>query len=816
MNLHDMIKWLTPVRINGRADVKADTFTPIHAGPPLVLLPGTKLNYAREVGDGLGSSVVIPPLNWIARNFSQAPPLVERLRKDEWSAVREHPLTDLLSAPNPFYGGRELWMATAIEFSFGGNAYWLTIRNAEGDVVQLWWVPSAMMTPRWPTDGTTYIDHYDYTPGGRMIRVAVDDVVHLRNGLDPRNHRLGLAPLGALAREIFTDDQAANFTSVILKNLGIIGVVISPKERGLASKEDLEATKRYLLENFTGDKRGEPLALGQPTEVQVLQYNLQGLDVSPLRDVAEERVCLHPSTQIITKRGVVPITDVCAGDEVVTHRGRWRKVITTVKTPAYEPMIEIRADGLDPLRVTVSHRVMAATYHPQRAYRLEYRAADWIESDGLVPRSRGGRRAWHALTIPVLRDEAIMTTLDLLPHVEGERFSLRDEDGRLVHPSPRVHAIARHPALSAAFGRLLGFYLAEGSSVESRVYWYFHENETEYAESVQADLADVFGVPSHVRAIPRHHVRAVVVQSAMLARLFDLGAQPERRLPLWAWCGDEKFRHAMLEAWVAGDGHIEANGSVRVTTMSRDLAWQMRLVAIACGYAASIREHRRGPGMIGGRPVAHSGPVYTVAWSSPSVTRQRRYRIEDTAWWTGAVRSGEAYAYDGPVYNLKVEDDESYLTTGGLVHNCAALGIPAAVVGFGTGLQTTKVGVTMREMRRMAWTDAIIPMQESIAAQVARQLLAGFESRPERARLRFDLSAVPALMEDTNEKHARVRADYLAGMIKRAQAKRELGYPVESEDEIYAQPLNVMLLKPGEVPEPAPPKPPTEPEGGEP
>lgn len=421
--LRDLVRWLVPGNGHGsRVGVKADTFTPIHGSPPLtLLLPGTKLNYAREVGDGLGSSVVAPPLNWIARNFSQAPPLVERLRKDEWGAVREHPLTDLLSTPNPFYGGRELWMATAVEFSFGGNAYWLKIRNATGDVVQLWWVPSAMMTPRWPTDGSTFISHYDYTPAGRQLRAEVDDVVHLRHGLDPRNHRLGLAPLGALVREIFTDDQAANFTSVILKNLGIIGVVISPKERGLASKEDLEATKRYLLENFTGDKRGEPLALGQPTDVQLLQYNLQGFDVSPLRDVAEERVC-------------------------------------------------------------------------------------------------------------------------------------------------------------------------------------------------------------------------------------------------------------------------------------------------------------------------------------------------------------------------------------------AALGIPAAVVGFGTGLQTTKVGATMREMRRMAWTDAIIPMQESIAAQVARQLLAGFESRPERARLRFDLGAVPALMEDTNEKHARVRADYLAGMIKRGQAKRELGYPVDAEDEVYAQPMNVVLLRPGEMP----------------
>lgn len=423
--------------LNGRMKTAAaemkEFFTPIHPLGPM-LLPGTRINYAKEIGDGLGSSVLAAPLNWLMRNFPQAPPIVEQFRDNEWTPVPDHALIDLLREPNPFYGGRELWMATVLEFAFGGNAYWLKLRNSAQEVVQLWWLPSATITPRWPTDGSVFISHYDYQPGGLTIRpdprsqtLKVEDVVHLRHGFDPRNPRLGLAPLGALVREVFTDDQVANFTSVILRNLGIIGIVISPKERGMASKEDVETTKQYLLEQFTGDKRGSPLALGQPTDVQLLQYNMQGLDVSPLRDVAEERVC-------------------------------------------------------------------------------------------------------------------------------------------------------------------------------------------------------------------------------------------------------------------------------------------------------------------------------------------------------------------------------------------ATLGIPAAVVGFGTGLQTTKVGVTMREMRRMAWTDCLIPLQEAIAAQIARQLLEDFEPRAARARVRFDLTPVPALWEDANEKHARVRADYLAGIIKRSQAKRELGVIVEEGDEVYAQPMNVMLLKPGELPErqPAP------------
>jgi len=391
-------------------------FFPASPSWATLLFPGTRINYGREVGDGLQSSVIAPPLNWLMRNFPQAAPVVERLRDGEWERVEPHPLTDLLARPTPFYGGRELWMATILDLMLSGNAYWLKVRNGFDEVVQLWWVPSTMIAPHW-TSADAFIERYRYTTGGRVIDVPVADVVHIRHGLDPRNPRLGLSPLASVAREIYTDDQAANFAAAILKNLGIIGIIIAPRERGMASREDVQATKEYILQHFTGDERGKPLALGQPTDVNVLQYNMQGLDVSPLRDVAEERVC-------------------------------------------------------------------------------------------------------------------------------------------------------------------------------------------------------------------------------------------------------------------------------------------------------------------------------------------------------------------------------------------AALGIPAAVVGFGTGLQTTKVGATMREMRRMAWTDCVIPLQELVAEQVARQLLPDLQPRPDRWRLRFDTANVPALMEDVSEKHERVRAHWAMGLLKRSEAKRELGFRVGPEDEIYAQPANAFWVPP--------------------
>ena len=99
-------------------------------------------------------------------------------------------------------------------------------------VVQVWWVPRQMMTAKFPSDGSEFISHYEYRVGGRMFEIPVRDVIHVRFGLDPKNPRMGLSPLGSLAREVGIDDYASNFTAAILRNLGIIGIVISPKTVG--------------------------------------------------------------------------------------------------------------------------------------------------------------------------------------------------------------------------------------------------------------------------------------------------------------------------------------------------------------------------------------------------------------------------------------------------------------------------------------------------------------------------------------------------------------------------------------------------------
>lgn len=261
-----------------------------------VLLSRTRIDYRSEVGDPSTNSAVGAVVGWLARNLPEAPVRLVREGTTETlfepSAAGPGAFLRLLENPNKYYSGTLQWMATLVDWVCKGNAYWLKVRSDAGRVIGLWWVPERFMEPRWPdNDPTVFIGWYEYTIDGVVWIVRPEDVVHFRNGIDPNNPRKGLSKLASLFREIFTDDEASNFSASLLRNLGVPGVVISPSNTGgPVGKADPEAVKTSFMEKFGGDKRGEPLVLTAPTDVKVLSFNPQQMELRELRRIPEERI----------------------------------------------------------------------------------------------------------------------------------------------------------------------------------------------------------------------------------------------------------------------------------------------------------------------------------------------------------------------------------------------------------------------------------------------------------------------------------------------------------------------------------------------
>ena len=297
----------------------------------------SRYDYARDVGIGLDASVVMAPVQWIQRTLPTAPLVVES-REQQGEIIPDHPLAMLLAHPNPGYSSEHLLAATVFSLCISGNAYWIKVRNGAGRVAELWYAPHWLVEPKWPVDGSAFISHYDYRPGGELMRLDPADVVHFRHGIDPHNLRLGLAPLASVLREVWADMEAAVFVAAVLRNSGVPGLVVSPDGPTSASADDVAAIKRYLADQFSGEHRGAPLVFSAKTKVDRIGWSPEELDLSTVSNRAEERVCallgvppvvvglhagttqtsvgatMHEQVRIAWQSGVIPMQSLIAAE----------------------------------------------------------------------------------------------------------------------------------------------------------------------------------------------------------------------------------------------------------------------------------------------------------------------------------------------------------------------------------------------------------------------------------------------------------------------------------------------------------------------
>jgi len=268
---------------------KSFGFAPTQAGNwGAGIQPGSRYNYGLAAGDLWKNNTVFACLSWARRTFPEAPLAVSTVGTDEMDHA--HPLAALLRRPNPFYGRYTLWGATVLSYIVDGNAYWFKVRNGLGEVTELYYRPHWQVTPV-RGKGGAFIDYYNYTVSGKVVRMETTEVVHMRNGLDPENEVKGLSDLAALLRTVVTDNEATSFCAAMLRNMGMPGPMITPKA-GTPSptREQALAIKQSFLSRTTGDNVGMPIVIDGEYDVNYPVVNLDGAALLNIRKLSQSDI----------------------------------------------------------------------------------------------------------------------------------------------------------------------------------------------------------------------------------------------------------------------------------------------------------------------------------------------------------------------------------------------------------------------------------------------------------------------------------------------------------------------------------------------
>lgn len=339
-------------------------------------------------------------------------------------------------------------------------------------------------------------------------------------------------------------------------------------------------------------------------------------------------LCLARGSLVLTSNGYKPIQEVNAGDEVLTHKGRWRRVLVCENT-GVRPVVEVRAQGVPGLRLTPDHKLwtrkvrdMTWSKDHSKLEALQTRP-DWIESQDTV----------------------------------GSYINLK-----LPPVEPPSNDSIHH-------WWIVGRWLADGH-VGSRETSYTISCGHHEVETLVQLLGVHAGTPHDVDTGFQITLKDEDFSIRKILKLCGRGAA-NKHLPPEAYVLPVEQAKALLEGYLSGDGHYYAERNrYSASSVSKQLLLGMAMLAQRVyGAIASVFPGREaGTATIQGR-VVNTKQDWNLSFDVPDVNRKKKlpFVIEDGAW--KKVRSADPVG-EVETWNLRVEEDESYTAEGCIVKNC--------------------------------------------------------------------------------------------------------------------------------------------------
>ncbi len=339
--------------------------------------------------------------------------------------------------------------------------------------------------------------------------------------------------------------------------------------------------------------------------------------------------CITGHTPIYVKdKGLVSVKDVKRGDFVLTHKGRYKKVI------AKNERILDKGERIYKLQTFFGNEFKITEKHP-------------------ILICRGNKKYWMPPESIKKSDELVFP----LPKIYGKLPF--DKCLKLENNS----GYSKEIKINSFFFRFLGYWIGDGFTNDyhntERVGLVFNAKDKKLSEYYKKGIRRHFGIKNISEGI--HNGANYLYWRDKPLRIW-LSEHFRREwkgkmLPSWFFGVSKVQFEEFLKGWIESDGHKDNLGRISITTKERDLAMFGQLLSLKFGKMMGLKKLR----------------IDKKTYYRLTIPKSNRgHRLGNDQAFLKLLRFEELKRADPRIrlYNLQIEDDESYCTAMVTLHNC--------------------------------------------------------------------------------------------------------------------------------------------------
>ena len=393
-------------------------------------------------------------------------------------------------------------------------------------------------------------------------------------------------------------------------------------------------------------KNGKPVKVGWKVDANgSWKWETNDPTIKPYKN------CFVPGTKVLMANGSVKnIEDVKAGDFVITHLGNSKKVLRTFETPHSGKLLKLKLSNGTDIITTFNHEFFAANNTNASKIKRKKQKLEFISAENLNKND----------------------------YLSTPKLSFSKDDN-----------------IDLNLARLLGLFAAEGSYIKKDNKRYglvftFSKDEQNLIDNTVKLINTVFNKkPTLNYTSNKCDIKLNSVKFAdMFYKYVGEYSREKTISEKIVFNQNSEVKRQFILGWLEGDGSVDKlSGKIVGTTTSENLASQILVMLNSMNIQSSLYKYSESTSVIDNRFV-YGGPGYRVKipfnvgklnfsdlYKFNNFTKPVKERIRsdfNNSYRFYKLLDKKEVNYTGNVFNLEVEDDNSYCVgeVGYAVHNC--------------------------------------------------------------------------------------------------------------------------------------------------